>query len=429
MNFFVVRAPSPGKIIGILAFTLSVLTASHFTPTAHAQIVTFTDVVNSLSNNSELSSFGGPAINNAGVVGFLASLSAGGQGLYTAAGSGGGGITAVALTTSPEFSAFSTPNISNSGILTFVSIRDPSSGGGVGIYTAANTSSFTTIARTQTPNSLFSNIGQPSFDDSGSLAFWASLDAGGQGIFTTSGNGIFKAIALTTDPEFASISGDSPGRNNLGIIAFMSTRDAGVGGGEGIYTTDGNGSFTTVALTSSPEFSTFNSSNPNINDSGILVFRASRDAGVGGGQGIYTTNGNGNFTTVALTTGTEFNAFSGIGPDINNLGTVAFSTQSVSGAQAIYVKQTSAATLFSVIRTGDVLFGSTVSSLTYVRGLAQGNDTLAFSYVLANGVTGIARASLSAETTAPEPSSIALLLTAGLPFVGIVWHRQSRRKN
>lgn len=393
-------------------FMALVLSAGVVAP-AFAQTATFTDVFN--STNTEFSGFIGYSVNSAGTVAFVAVRSAtagGGGGIYTALNTSG--VTAIALDTSPEFSAFSIPTINSSGTVAFLAGRDA---GGQGIYTASNISGFTTVALSTTPE--FSILADPSLNSNGVVAFRAKRDPLRDGIYTATNTNASNTVALNSNSEFRFLDG-SPVINSIGVVAFRADRNAAVGGGSGIYTATNTGSFTTIALTTSPEFSGFGL--PTINSAGLIAFTAGRDAG---GSGVYTATNAGRFNTIALSDSPEFSAFNSA--VLNNLGTVAFSASRDAGGTGIYAALTGITNPFTIIRTGDTLFGSTVTDLNFYQGLAEDSNTLAFTYTLANGVTGIARANISNVTTAPEPASFALFTLSSLPVgVGVLRHRKRR---
>lgn len=380
-------------------------------PAAYAQSATFTDVANSTSTGFTF--FTSAAVNNSGVVAFEAGPGSV-NGIYSA--SNIGSFTAVALTSSPEFSSFNnTPVINNAGVVAFSASRDAGVGGGSGIYKATNSSSFTTVALTSSPE--FSGFVDYAINDAGLVAFPANRDAGvggGGGLYTATNSSSFTTIGLSTDPVWTGFS--NPDINNAGTIAVHAGRDTGE---NGIFTITASNTVTAIALASNPEFAIFWA--PSINSSGTVAFRADRGGFVG--QGIYTATDSSSFTTIARSdTSTEFSGFGEA--HINDLGTVVFYANRDSGGSGIYAKLSSAADPFAVIRTGDALFGSTVTGLESLTSLADGSDIVAFQYFLANGVRGVARASLSAAA-APEPGTIALLSLGSAPLLGALIRRRT----
>src|SRR3990172_5905431 len=127
------------------------------------------------------------------------------------------------------------------------------------------------------------------------------------------------AMASATSNTFTNIAsghylGVLPSINDSGIVAFSRHIFS-----PGIFTGSG-GPITTIADDSGPFSGDF--STPDINSSGTVAFKANLDSS---GQGIFTGSG-GQITTIADSSGpfSDFNAFSGPRPSINDSGTVAF---------------------------------------------------------------------------------------------------------
>ncbi len=175
------------------------------------------------------------------------------------------------------------------------------------------------------------------------MGFYANLDGGGSGLFTSDG-ATTTTIALTSGPVFYALF--DPSINTAGKLGFVALLEDTVTGG--LFTSDGT-TTTTIALTSSPTFQNF--AEFSINAAGTLGFRAILDAG---GVGLFTGDG---------TTTTQ------------------------------------------VLKTGDALFGSTVTDVRLSKQAFNDDGQLAFYYELADGRNGIAVAN-----TVPEPGSALLLL-------------------
>lgn len=192
----------------------------------------------------------------------------------------------------------------------------------------------------------------------------------------------------------------NPALNDTGTVAFWASLDA---GGQGIFTSSG-GDYTTIA-NSSGSFKDLDW--PGLNNAGTVVFQASLDAG---GRGIFTSSG-GNYTTIADSSGL-FDYFSA--PTINDAGTVAFWASLDSGDQGIFTGADPVAN--KVIATGDTLFGSTVTGLTFSPKGFNDAGQIAFIASLGNGRQGLFRADPEAQvpTSVPEPGSIVGLGLLGL---------------
>jgi hypothetical protein len=217
-------------------------------------------------------------------------------------------------------------------------------------------------------------------------------------LLTISADGEQTPIANTSAP-FESLS--SPALNDIGTVAFRASLD---GGGQAIFTSNG-GDYTTIANTSG----SFRSlSFPAINNAATVAFSAGLDAG---GGGIFTSSG-GDYTTIVNSSGL-FDGFSG--PAINNVGTVAFGASLDAGGYGIF---TGADPITDkVITTGDTLFGSTVTGLTFSpKGF---NDAGQIAFIASFGDDsrqGLFRADPEAQlpTSVPEPGSIVGLGLLGL---------------
>jgi hypothetical protein len=220
-----------------------------------------------------------------------------------------------------------------------------------------------------TSDLFFSRLGNPALNDSGSCSLLADPVAGGSGIFTSSGGSV--ATLIDSSGPFSSFRGTAI--NDSNTVAFLADLDA---GGSGIFTSSG-GAITTVADTSGP-FSSFGVESTAINDSGTVAFLANLDAG---GAGIFT------------------------------------------GLDSV---------VDQVIATGDLLFGSTVTSLSFSKTGLNNSGQVAFFARLANGTEGIFRANPVSEPppqSVPEPVSVLGILVSGALGVGSLRQRQNKHQS
>jgi len=326
-----------------------------------------------------------PSINTAGTVAFDATLDAGGEGIFI----GSGGPTTTIIDNSGQFSFFRPPTINSGGTVAFGAALDA---GGEGIFTGSGGPT-TTIAD---DSGQFAGFDTLSINSAGTVAFWARLDTPNDGIFTGSGG------STTTIADRSGLFSQLlpvPSINTGGTVAFFATLD---GGGNGIFT--GSGGPTAAIADDSGPFDLFNES-PSINTGGTVAFGATLDAG---GQGIFT--GSGGLTATIADDSGPFRGFDW--PSINTAGTVAFYATLDAGGHGVFTGDDAVGD--KVIRTGEPLFGSTVTDVGFARGLNDNGD-IAFYYQLANGTRGIAVARII-----PEPASPTLLL-AGL--IAMFLHR------
>lgn len=350
------------------------------------------------------SGISGLSISNNGTVAFASQLDDGSAGIFSG---NGGPVTTIALSNGPTFNGFgASVSINNFGTVAFLGFLAT---GGQGLF-GSNAGIITPIALSSEP--LFSNFGNLSINDAGTAAFGAGLDAGGAGIFTRNG-ATTTTIALTTGAGGPfSTFGNAPGINASGRVAFAGV----IGGTMGIRTGSG-GSVTTVyegALPQAPSAA--------INDAGTVAFTIG--SGIGSGRAIVTASGG------SLTTLFDGNEIAAVGPypAINSFGAVVFWRGDGLGGTAISVRSPSDST--AAIRTGDILFGSTVTRLSLLtQGEEQGNvdindgGQVAFHYELANGVQGIA----VGTPNIPEPT-ILVFAFVGTVVLGCGFRRSDARR-
>jgi hypothetical protein len=332
-----------------------------------------------------------PTINDAGTVAFQA----GGGGAITVLTGSGGPTTTIVTSTDGVFSTFSlgaTPVINDAGTVAFFGTLAAT--GDRGFFTGAG-GAITTIVTT---GSTFSNFGfTPSFNNAGTVAFTATLAAGGQGVFTGAG-GSTATIATTSTNLLA-----NPAINDTGTVAYWERLGAFPGPFTfGIFTGTG-GPTTTIAQTGSGFF--LMNQVPAINDSGTVAFGAT----FLGGSGIFT--GTGGATTKLVDDTGPFGGFV-LPPSnfaLNDSGEIAFQVGLDAGGSGIFTGPN--VTNDTVIRTGNALFGSTVTDLGFFRDGLNDTGALAFWANLSDGRQVIVRA--TPLTSVPEPATL-LVLGSGL---------------
>jgi hypothetical protein len=229
---------------------------------AGGRITTIADTSGSFSSFPSFIFGARPSINDAGRVAFVATLDAGGVGVFV----GNGGPTVPATDSSGPFEAFGiSTGINNDGAVAFRALFE----GGEGIF-AASGDVVTTIADNGGP---FDSLDSVSINDAGTVAFKGFLDTGGAGIFSGSG-GQITPIADSSGPFDPFLFSD-PSINSQGTVAFS--------GGPDSFTTGvfaGDGGALAVLVGANGPLSFFGQ--PSINDSGAVAFEAFFD-----GRGIY----------------------------------------------------------------------------------------------------------------------------------------------
>ena len=193
----------------------------------------------------------------------------------------------------------------------------------------------------------------------------------------------------------------NPDINDSGSVVFQARI---AGGQSAIYV--GDGLTTSRLIDTSGEFSSLGSL-PAVNNNGEVAFVADLD--IGGSSISFIKDSV--IETVADTNG----AFSDFGdPDINDLGMLVFLAGLDDGNTGIFKGPDAMAD--KVIATGDPLFGSTVTRLDFLRGLNNPGQ-IAFLARLADGREGIYRAT---PQVVPIPAAVWLFGSALLGLIGIV---------
>ena len=329
------------------------------------------------------------------------------------------------------FTNFETfPAINNKGVVVFVAAR---SGVGQGVFTSRD-GEVTTIASEMDGLRFFGN--DPAINARGTVVFGASTSSGSRAIFASNGQSKW-LIADSAANGLVRNGIGSPSINGSGTVAFMSVRSE-PGFPSSIFTGTG-GPLTKVLSTSSTGFGAFG--NVAINDAGKIAFRGNL---VEGTEGVFkgtdkpvdivTTKTNpelgagftdpvmnnaGTIAVVGFRTAGGLEVITGNArgitlrndpanpaftnsehPSINNHGAVAFFAVPFPDPAAptgIFLEVSGGRSLIPVIRPGDTLFGSTVSTVDLGRFALNDRFELAFQYSLQDGRSGIAIASFHGE--------------------------------
>jgi hypothetical protein len=270
------------------------------------------------------------------------------------------------------------------------------------LYKSANNGALTTLVR----NDLeFRSFGSAHLSPTGTAVFYARknpVSPGHWGIFTTTGDGS-QRLVVDNKGVFGNFGG-LPTINSAGAVAFTGYKDVVNNTSEmGLYigTVGGNGITSTVLTTNGSPLYNWDGA-PYINDKGEIAFKAYEDNT--GEPGIFVVNQDGtNLRTVARAGGIggtgPYSMFDS--PIINDVGTVVFRGYLDTGERGIYSGPDPVAD--KVVQEGDPLFGSTVASVAFLRGLNNQNE-IAFYFTLIDGRSGIAKAKLNISPPTPTPS-------------------------
>ena len=333
--------------------------------------------------------------------------------------------------TTQGFSNFATfPAINDHGAVAFEATRP---GNVEGIF-RWNDGSLLQLAKSS-PGGL-SLLGiDPAINAGGTVVYEANVAPGVRAIFTSDGV-TTKTIANSLDQGLIGPFLGSASINRSGAVAFFGIRKG--FGSQAIFVGDGV-ALTPIVDTLNSDFTSFQ--NVAINASGQIVFVANRtddstglfvaDAGKHrdpsvppidivdtnnsdlGGFGDPVINKSGTVANDAFRndfnveilsadqsgvtartdiTGAEFVAFDH--PSINDSDAVAFLAFEVDGNSGIFIELTKGASPIPVIRTGDTLFGSIVTSVDIGRFALNKHFEMAIQYTLEDGRSGVAVASL-----------------------------------
>jgi hypothetical protein len=308
--------------------------------------------------------FPGPSINESGVAAFMATLDAGGRGIYSGS---GGDLSTIALT-GGAFATFAhQPTINNDGKVAFQAELDP---GEDSVY-RSDGSAYVPILSSPLP--YFYTYSYPTINASGAVGFHTYEATGYHFLMAGDGGAPAANIYTHASPTFSGFLG-APDLNDTPEMAFIAGLDS---GGFGIYRGSG-GPFATIAV-SADEWMLFHAIA--LNNAGDIAFWATKDDG---SSGIYLGDGSGGVSTIAAS-GALYYSFGPVA--LNDVGDVAFNAYSAPGIVGIFNGPDPATD--KIIASGDALFGSTVSTVSSFRGL-NNSGQLAFFYQLASGVLGVA---------------------------------------
>jgi hypothetical protein len=273
----------------------------------------------------------------------------------------------------------------------------------------------------------------PAINASGTVAYEANLATGARAIFTSDGV-TTKTIVNTIDEGLIGRFLGSPSINRSGAVAFLGVRTGFTS--QAIFVGD-SGGLAPVADTRNSEFTSFQNAAINASDEVVLVGGRedgsakmfvvqagkhpsdqpivaidtnSSDFG-GFGDPVINKSGTiandsfrndfnieilsadqGGVTARTDVTGAEFVAFDH--PSINDSDAVAFLAFEVDGNSGLFIELTKGASPIPVIRTGDALFGSIVTSVDIGRFALNKHFEMAIQYTLEDGRSGVAVASL-----------------------------------
>ncbi|MGJ3252499.1 MAG: choice-of-anchor tandem repeat NxxGxxAF-containing protein [Elainellaceae cyanobacterium] len=360
-----------------------------------AKAFTFVEIAN--TNTSGFTSIDSItySINDSGSVAFSADI--GGQsGIF----SGNGGIIDTIVDPSEGFVDFTFVDINTAGTTVFTA------DGNNAIFTAEGGVISSVI---DIPSSLgllgftaggFPPFLEPRINESGTIAFTARNAGGNSGIFITDG-GVFTTIA--EPPNFDTFR-FSP--NNNGEVGFFATSPL-APDGDAVFIGDGTGLPTPLA--DPLGFGTVEG--PSLNDAGTVVFDALFiDMGMPL-QGIFTQSKGGD-PQLLVDTSSNFSNFDR--QAINNLENIVFDASLDLGPGGIFAGPDPVSD--RVIRLGDMLFGSTITSTSFTHQTGLNNQgQFAFTAQFDDGSIGIFRADPDDSDTqsVPEPMSILGLFLIG----------------
>ncbi|HSI59237.1 MAG TPA: choice-of-anchor tandem repeat NxxGxxAF-containing protein [Ideonella sp.] len=282
------------------------------------------------------------------------------------------GIRPTVIAGDKRFSRFGSLSIGARGEVAFEASLEKVTGEGI---FRGDGSSIVQIAGTRDAGDFdFVNSG-PSVNASGQVAFIGERIVGGafiDGVYTGNG-GPVQAVYDVTGP-FRDFTGN-PAINDSGTVAFLATLRNGVGG---LFLGTGGNDLVRVADDTGPLTGIVGFSDPSLNDKGEVAFQAGTnpdfdDNGASTGTGIFLYAG-GRLSAVVQGGFAEFLSLGT--PSLNNVGQVAFVVEPTFGNRILVTGPDLVGD--RVIGTGDILQGRVVDGLAFSREGLNDAGQLAF---------------------------------------------------
>ena len=293
-------------------------------------------------------------------------------------------------------------------------------------------------------------------NESGAVAFGGSFtDTDGNfdsGLFIRNPDGTIAPVAIEGDlagdtGQAIRFISDEHGFNDSGQIAFNASL---TGGGDGVFIDDATGATQTVAVTGTTtvevggETLTFNDIDTDVglNNAGQTVFAGSVTADSNGNEdGIFTGDGMGGVNVVAfqgdlapLTTGPVDAAFSNFesNPEINDAGQIAFFAGVFAPSTSEFFEGIFLADglggLVTIALAGDMIvdaLGTTQTISFFGANLEITNNGVGFQAFFNNGGSGLFFASFDDPSEIPLPAA-AWIFLAGVGGLGALRRRGGR---
>lgn len=330
-----------------------------------------------------------------------------------------------------------------------------STGVGSGIYRHNGVGNYTTIAKVgdAAPSGTFSGFSQPGMSANGNSVYFRGTYGSSEGLFSSTGGvitthlttgspapiGTFTTIGNPRgDAGKMSFNGTFNGGNSTGIFTVVGTTatalnvtgDAGPGGAFSGFGTPassgGNTAYQGSTATSRANYihnGTTRTTVMTLGDSvtGFGIATDIQQPAISGSTLAFQVLGAGN--TGAIVKGTAGNLtvlaktgqaapvglFTGFSSRVSIANDDVVFLGNYTGGSGVFLSDNGV--LKTVIKTGDSLFGSTVTTLLVSTESIDDLTNVAFSYTLANGVSGVA----FANEAVPEPGTVfGIVALAGL---------------